>query len=153
HRVPRAGVGDVAARWRPPHLRLGERRGAHPAGLRDVHQDAGRARLRRFHVAATAAVAAHSPAPRLVHPVPRPPAAGRQPFRQAPTQPVCATSTRTPAGPVYFTSTWLPWPPWPPMPTPSALLTSCIGSEPAAASRSVSSSTLSTWNPMWWMPL
>src|SRR6266545_6742953 len=71
---------------------------------------------------------------------------------EVPTQPVCETSTITPSGPVYLTSTLLargacPWP------TPSALFTSCIGSEPTADSFAVASSMSSTWKPMWWMPL
>src|SRR5262252_7637421 len=64
---------------------------------------------------------------------------------EVPTQPVSETSTVTPSGAVYFTST-LPvrCPYWP---TPSALLMSSRGSEPAFFSRSVIASRLSTWKP------
>src|SRR6185369_6884326 len=70
---------------------------------------------------------------------------------EVPTQPVSETSTVTPSGPVYFTST-LPYR-LPCCPTPRALLMSSRGSDPAFCSRSVIASRLSTWKPMWWMPL
>src|SRR6266851_9285004 len=50
---------------------------------------------------------------------------------EVPTQPVSETSTMTPSGPLYFTSTLPPWRgPWP---TPSAWFTSSRGLEPAAS--------------------
>ena len=70
---------------------------------------------------------------------------------EVPTQPVLETSTMTPSGPVYFTSTLPPC--RGPCPTPSARFTSSRGFEPAAASLAVMSSRLSTSKPMWWMPL
>src|SRR5690606_5519548 len=73
-RAPRA----AAPSRRPPAVPSG----AHPAGLRDVHQDAGRAGILHFDVAAVAAVAAHAHAQRLVDLVHRLRAGGSQPFGQ-----------------------------------------------------------------------
>src|SRR5579859_233271 len=70
---------------------------------------------------------------------------------EVPIQPVSETSTITPSGPLYFTSTLPPCRgPWP---TPSAWFTSSRGFEPAASSFWAISSRLSTWKPIWWMPL
>src|SRR5437879_5926345 len=68
-----------------------------------------------------------------------------------PTQPDSDTSTVTPSGALYFTST-LAWR-LPYCPTPRAWLMSSRGVDPADFSRSVIASRLSTWKPMWWMPL
>src|SRR5262249_12901440 len=73
------------------------------------------------------------------------------PIGEVPTQPCSETSTVTPSGPTYFTSTLAAR--LVPCPTPSAWLMSSRGTEPAAFSRSAISSRLSTWKPKWWMPL
>ena len=83
---------------------------------------------------------------------PRQDAEARYMFPVVPTQPVSETSTMTPSGPVYFTSTL---PPCAVALADAQRLVDIVARLGAGRGRACSaiSSRLSTWKPMWWMPL